>query len=487
MRSYWTLAIVTACSLFASRAVAESPAQIRSPASAFEAPPPTRIALEAHVGDPSSQTAAVGPVLRELERRGFASSPASIIKLLGGRAPRPGIIDRGRTAEDIVAMSERGFDAFNQAEYRDALAILTPAVGQIKRNPGLLVLDAAHARTAFRAFIGLALSQAKLGYAADSVETMTELIRTFSTQTVSRAEYGPQAEQFYRAVQRQTQAMGRGQLAVTVDDPRALIFVNGELRGTGKIAAAGLIPGPYRVFIQIPGDSSRQYQIVVRVDDIAKLDVNWQSESALTVSDTWVGFAFANEAEQARESVYAGGLARQWEQETIIVVKATQFQGAQAVLGTMYRAGGHVARRALVVPSGDPAKLYALANFLADGTPSNDLRVIAAVDPLGIRAGGPYPPDDQSTVSQWPFFVGGAIGICAAIGLLAIDQDFGHTEHGMRTAYYRDTAPFGVAAGVAGAASIGVGLWLARRRPRSSLPTVSVAPSHVLIGWTVVY
>ena len=199
-------AIAIGCALSApALAAPDAPPPAAAPAGPAAAAKPSILVLEAHVGArPSELDATVGPVLDELEQRGFAAHPASVTRVLGGRAPRPGVLDGGKTAAEITQLVESGFDAFTRGKYKDAETSLDLAVHQIKRNPALLVLDASNARSTFHAFVGLALSQAKLGNAADSVETMTELLRSFSTQTVNRAEYGPQAEQFYRAVQKQT-------------------------------------------------------------------------------------------------------------------------------------------------------------------------------------------------------------------------------------------------------------------------------------------
>jgi hypothetical protein len=229
-----------------------APSSARAPVADTTARPPTLV-LEAHVGQrPSEIAAIVGPLLDELEQRGFAAHPGTISKILGGKAPRPGVLDGGKTAAEITQLVESGYDAFTRGKYKDAETSLGLAVHEIQRNPALLVLDATNARSTFHAFVGLALSQAKLGNAPDSVETMTELLRSFSTQTISRAEYGPQAEQFYRAVQKQTQLMGRGRLTVAAGNSQAMIFVDGELRGMGQAALTDLIPGTYRVFINVP-------------------------------------------------------------------------------------------------------------------------------------------------------------------------------------------------------------------------------------------
>jgi hypothetical protein len=282
--------------------------------------------------------------------------------------------------------------------------------------------------------------------------------------------------------------MGHGQLGITVDDPRALVFVNGELRGTGKASVPELVPGTYRVFVQVPGSDGRQYHIAVHAGDVSTLEVHWQLDSALTISDTWAGFAYASEAERARGPVQAAGLARHWGLDALVVVDAMLVDGEQAVQGTVYRSDGTIARSALVVPSGDPTRLYALASYLADGTPSGGLRVATVPGSLDVSAHDSNPGGDQPRRAAWSLVAGGAVAIGVGIGLLAIDQDFGHTDaQGVKTAYYRDTAPFGIAAGVAGAASIGLGLWLMRTRPHRAQPSVFLAPSRFELGWTVHY
>lgn len=457
-----------------------------SPAPALDAAAPARppiLVLEAHVGArPSELDATVGPVLDELERRGFAAHPASITRALGGRAPRPGALDGGKTAAEITQLVESGFDAFTRGKYKDAETSLDLAVHQIKRNPALLVLDATNARSTFHAFVGLALSQAKLGNAADSVETMTELLRSFSTQTVSRAEYGPQAEQFYRAVQKQTQLMGRGRLTVAAGDDHAMIFVDGELRGMGKAALADLIPGSYRVFIEVPGTSGRQYEVEVRANADSRLDVDWQVDASLLVSSQWVGFVFASEVERSKEASYAGTVARRWGGDSIVIVGTTRLQGRSAVIATLYRASGEVERSALVVTGGggDAARLRSLARFIADGTPSDGLaRVTGVQSPRTAEAAPPEPHGSMPLGAQ--LCVGAGIAGLATGAALVIASPGPDPKR----RYYTSTAPAGIAVGLTGAASIGVGLWWwLRRHDERSAPVVSLGASHAVLGWS---
>lgn len=456
-----------------------------TPAPAAPAKPPILV-LEAHVGArPLELAATVGPVLDELEQRGFAAHPDTITRVLGGRAPRPGVLDGGKTAAEITQLVESGFDAFTRGKYKDAATSLGLAVHEIQRNPALLVLDATNARSTFHAFVGLALSQAKLGNAADSVDTMTELLRSFSTQTVSRAEYGPQAEQFYRAVQKQTQLMGRGRLAVAAGNDHAMIFVDGELRGMGKAGLADLIPGTYRVFIAVPGTSGRQYEVEVRANADSRLDVDWQVDASLLVSSQWVGFVFASEAERGKEASYAGALARRWGSDSIVVVGTTRLQGRSAVIATLYRASGEVARSALVVTGGsDDARLRSLARFIADGTPSDELARITGMTnrPAAAAVVAAAPPRHRGRMPLAAKLCLGAGLAGLATGAVLVVASPGPDP---KQRYYYRTEPAGIAVGLTGAASIGVGLWWwLRRHDEQSAPAVSLGVSHAVLGWS---
>lgn len=458
-------AIAISCALAApALAAPDRPPVPATSAPAAPAKPPILV-LEAHVGArPLELAGTVGPVLDELEQRGFAAHPDSITRVLGGRAPRPGVLDGGKTAAEITQLVESGFDAFSRGKYKDAQTSLGLAVHEIERNPALLVLDATNARSTFHAYAGLALSQAKLGNVADSVETMTELLRSFSTQTISRSEYGPQAEQFYRAVQKQTQLIGRGRLTVAAGNNHAMIFVDGELRGMGKAALADLIPGTYRVFIEVPGTSGRQYEVEVRANADSRLDVDWQVDASLLVSSQWVGFVFASEVERSKEASYAGALARRWGGDSIVIVGTTRSQGRSAVIATLYRASGEVERSALVVTGGgDDARLRSLARFIADGTPSDELAQITGDTE---RPTGPAPLESRSL----RLLPAGAIAVgTALVAFGGVALYVGHLGGPTDPYRYTRATPVGIASIALGLGAAGAGLYLWRGADGSRL------------------
>ncbi|HET7500508.1 MAG TPA: hypothetical protein VFK02_05875, partial [Kofleriaceae bacterium] len=271
------------------------------------------IVLESHVGQrPANAGQVMAPLLDELEQRGFATRPASVLELVGGRAPRPGVLDKDTTAADITQPAESGYEAYTRGRFAEAEATLQLALDRIHRNPALLVLDTNNLEATFKILVALALSQAKRGDTTRSAATMIELYRTFRDRPIARVDYGPDAEQLYRAVVRQAQALGRGQLSITVANDQAVIFVDGQIRGLARATVGDLIPGVYRVFVQVPATAGRQYEVEVTAGHRAALRIDWDLDSALWLTDSWVGFVFATEAERVKQAGFAGAMARRW-------------------------------------------------------------------------------------------------------------------------------------------------------------------------------
>lgn len=470
------------------------------------------LVLESYVGQrPANADAVMAPLLDELEQRGFATRPASILELAGGGAPRPGVLDRDTTAEEITQRGESGYEAYTRGRFAEAEAALKLAIERIHRNPALLVLDTNNLDATFKILVALALSQAKRGDTSGSVATMIELLRTFRHRPFTRVDYGPDAEQFYRAVARQVQAVGRGELSISVTSEQAVIFVDGQIRGLGKAALSDLIPGVYRVFIQVPATPGRQYEVEVTAGRHTVLRVDWELDSSLWLTDSWVGFVFATEAERVRQAGFAGTLARRWSGGApLAVVGMAQLSGKPAISGQLIDATGRVVRGAAVLlgergeappvgvgsdPAGgaggkaphgidgaDEPRLRALARFLADGVPAAGVHVIRDGGPAPGDGAGPGagPSGDPRTGGRLapPLLVGaGAAALVAGSVLYAIDQDPAGPS-----SVYRNTAPAGIAVGAVGLAAVSVGLWLWGARGGSS-PLLAIGSSGGFIGW----
>ncbi|HEX3759812.1 MAG TPA: hypothetical protein VHW23_13955 [Kofleriaceae bacterium] len=435
------------------------------------------LVLESYVGQrPANADAIMAPLLDELEQRGFATRPASIAELAGGSAPRPGVLDTGTTAAEITQPAESGYEAYTRGRFAEAEAALKLAIDRIHRNPALLVLDTSNLGATFKILVALALSQARRGDTGGSVATMLELVRTFRSQPITRVDYGPDAEQFYRAVARQAQALGRGELSISVTSEQAVIFVDGQIRGLGKAALSDLIPGTYRVFVQVPATPGRQYEVEVTAGHHAALRVDWELDSSLWLTDSWVGFAFATEAERARQAGFVGTLARRWGGGTLLaVVGMAQLSGKPAVRGQLYDATGRLVRGAAVVLDGaDEPRLRALARFLSDGVPVAGVHVIRD----GASPGdGTADAGSGGRLAPRLLVGAGAAAMVAGGVLYAIDQDPGGPNP-----MVRNTAPAGIAVGAVGLAAVSVGLWLWGARGGSS-PLLAIGSSGGFIGW----
>ncbi len=439
------------------------------------------LVLEAHVGERSAEVSKwMEPLDDELETHGFAARASTILGVIGSQVPRPGILDPSTTAAEIKQRIDSGYGAFTAGRFDEASKMLIDAIEKVHRNPSLLVADTGNADMTYNAYVALALSQAKKGQASESVRTMSELIRMFPSRPISRTEFGPQAEQFYKSVYKEVQGRGRGGLSIAAGDAKAVVFVDGQIRGMGKAALADLIPGTYRVMVQVPGTLGRQYAVDVQANDDAFLKVESDIDSSLWVTDTWVGFQFATDAERTKEAKFATQLARRWtDGELVAVIGTLQIQGKPALIGTLYETNGAVLRSAIVTTErADTTTLRSLARFLADGTPGDGIQIMQQPD-APTRA--PTAATLTRTTRVPKLVVAAGVGLVIAGAVMyALDED-PERDGGPR---YNDTAPAGVALGVSGVVLAGVGTWLwLRAGNRDSAPIASVGTSQGFVGW----
>lgn len=489
------------------------------------------IVLESHVGQRSTENdAALRPVLDELERLGFAARPQSIEKLLGGRVPRPGRLDDGKTVADIKQLIALGRSAFDKAKFEDAEAALRGAVELIRRNPALIVLDTNNEKVTYSAYVGLSLALFKLKRRPEATEVMLELLRMSSTP-IPQAEYGPKAEEIHSDAEKEAQALGRGSLTINCDDSRAMIFLDQKFRGIGKVALGDLIVGTHYVLVQIPGTGGLQYVRTVQANKPTELDVNWQAESQLHLDGIWAGFVFATELERQRGATYAHDFARRFGGADVIILRTMLLDGRPYVVGTQYPADGGAPIGAFAPVDGGEALLRSLARYLYDGTMAAGLRVLprtasdatsvalvasqsdkarAWIPMIGLGAGGvaigvgaavyvrnPYDPTKPAADDGRDPYVGVMLGGTAVLGgsvylwarestsasrLSAALLGTGSTAIAAgavlyltkqdpaadQPRYIRDSGSIGIGVGTAGLAIAGAGVWLLYRESAQS-------------------
>jgi hypothetical protein len=430
----------------------------------------------------------MGPLREQLERHGFAARPETIEQLIGCHLPRPGILDKGVTTAAILDLVNTAYDAFSRALFDVAASKLTEAIDKIRRNSALLVLDTGNQEVIYKAHVGLALSQARLGLDEQATATMGELVRMFRIQLLSRSEHGPTAEQFARKVYKQVSSLGRGRLRIKTGHSNAMIFVDYQLRGMGEVGLDDLIPGVYRVLVQEPQTAGLAYAVEVPESGDVELDVSWEVDTALVVSPQWIGFEFSSEAERRHEAVYGRSVAQRCSRRKFFaVVGTTKFQGRPALIGTLHlTATGQVLRSAVIVledalADADDATLGALAKFLADGTPGTGIDIVAG-EGAGVAAAAPARERrHRSTLPAKLLIAGGAAAAIAGGVLYAYDED--ENPVGQQKPTYIDSARHGVAIGVAGVTALGIGVWLWTRTGHSrAVPVATFARSAGMVG-----
>jgi hypothetical protein len=518
-----------------------------TPAQAGSAKP--ILVLESHVGPRPEGIDRVMDMLQDqLETRGFAARPATILRLAGNGIARPGVLDPDLTAAVIAQRLNDGWAEFVAARWDEAITKLTQGLGEVERNPALVVNDTTNLDLTFKAYVALAVSHQRKADAGSAARWMIEAIRIFPSRPVSRTEaWGREGEKLYLDMYRQIQPMGRGRLSIAGGHPEAAIFVEGQLRGLGNAQLADLVPGAYRVFIRLPGTLGRQYRIQVAPNDEAFLHVDPDLDTILWAQDSSIALRFSSEGARRREGRYSVELSRRWTGSGEAAVLATSHDQGRSVLeGVRYRDGIELRRARIytdVTDAGGPGKL---AQFLADGTPGDGIevlrteagpapkeprrrgdRVSQAVIGIGalavIGSGAWYlasPDDDHSgpDYDDWKSpavgaFVGGSIvvgagvylylrnsrstraataamlgagaaALLSGVMLYATDEE-PYSGSGWVRKYYRDTAATGLIVGGAGFALTGVGIWLLRRDLRTpSVPVVLAERDRGFIGWS---
>lgn len=438
------------------------------------------LVLEAYGGQrPANIDRYMKPLRDALEHQGFAARPERLDELCGRGMPRPGILDKGETSASILRLVDQGYEAFSRARFEEAASRLTDAIVKIDRNAALLVLDTGNQEAVYKAHVALALSQSRLGHTDEATATMAELARMFRTRRLSRNEHGPTAEQFARKVYDQELAKGRGGLRIRTGNPRAMIFVDRQIRGMGEATLDDLIPGAYHVLVQEPQTAGLAYEVEVPERGHVELDAIWEVDTSLSVDKRWVGFEFANDKERYKEAIYGAALARRCtRRDRFAVVGTMKLQGRPALIGTLYRTTGQEIRSAVIVledalDDADDATLGALARFLGDGTPSDGLDVVGA-------AATASPARRSSSLLPKLVVIAGVAAVVAGAVLYAYDED--PSPEGQPT--YFDSAVPGIALAVAGAVAMGAGgWWWARSGRRSSAPVASIGRSSGVIGW----
>jgi len=419
--------------------------------------------IEARVGPPPDPDPIMETVRTQFAREGFAVTRTAIDDAFGGRLPAPAIEDPALSALAALQELDEGFQLYVNADYARAEAKLESALRGARRNPALLASDSKNLEPIFRAMSALALSQKRLKKTEAKLATFRELIRAFPNRPLSRDDFGPADIDDYKAVAKATSAQPRGELRIDVDDPRVEVFVDGQMRGMGKVELADLVPGVYRVFLRTSSRSElgRTYAIEVRPGGEARLGVSWQVDSRVWIRGPAMALELASDGELRDIAGDASVLASWTQPGMICVVERVQVAGKPALDGTLYRTDRVAVRHHRVMLDGDlAARADELARALRDGTPPEPL----AVASTSRRARVVAPPASHSTAAL-------AAGLALMTGGMAIDATTYASGAETHTALERAAlASFAV-----GAALAGTGMYLHARAARADRVTAAAA------------
>src|SRR5262249_48437816 len=109
-----------------------------------------------------------------------------------------------------------------------------------------------------------------------------------SRDPVVRSMFGPPGEELYNEVRKTLDPTKRANLAISANEPDAQLFVNGLLVGHGATFAADQLPGPYCIVVRV-GPKMLRYDVTMEAGRPMALDIDWAFDSALRISDRWVG------------------------------------------------------------------------------------------------------------------------------------------------------------------------------------------------------
>jgi hypothetical protein len=99
----------------------------------------------------------------------------------------------------------------------------------------------------------------------------------------------------------------------------------------------------------------------------------------------------------------------------------------------------------------------------------------------GDGAASPTDTGERSRMLPYGLVGAGALALVGGVVMIAIDED--PNPIGVQSPTYRDTATIGTVVGIAGAAALGVGLYLWITDKPSSQPIAAVSRDGAVVGW----
>jgi hypothetical protein len=393
------------------------------------------LVLESHTGQRRADADhLMAPIIDELGDRKYVVG-AKASKLIESNISRSGNPDNIALA-DLSVKVDNGYRSWMQGDFAAATDALQAVIEQVTNNPAAIALNQEKRSIVSKALIGLSLSQLRQGDTARAEATMADLIRAFPDVVLSRGQFGPEASNddpahpgLYQRVRQQLDAAGRGILAVTVDDPSVVVFLDEHFEAVGKMKKGDLLAGEYRVYTLRASQGGRAYKVTVKPRQETTLAIDWTFDSSLVTTPTYAGFVFAREEDRkAHEHEFAVRVARETSAPGVLVIGIDEVDGRQAIVGSVLslETGEPLRTGAVFLEPAEPSekRLRAFARFLAGEDATEGIDKVKISEPrqgtviARRESAGVAREANHGTRGPWKWIAAG--GAIAAIGAGAV-------------------------------------------------------------------
>jgi tetratricopeptide (TPR) repeat protein len=310
-----------------------------------------------------------------------------VIERLGPSAPFSGIDDPRLTVAALTEHLKIGIASWAGGQHKEAAQRLATALAEAADNPATVVSDPTLRQLIPRAYVGWAVSLMRLNRVDEAKQAIAELVRATPGTSILDS-WGTEADRIFQLARKELAARGTGTLAVEVDDPSAIFYLDEAGQPHRTELEAELLPGTYRVFVLDALGRSRRYRVDVAPHRRTALEIDWRHdtyveatalprrvriethqgldfEATLVPRQPRIGFTFPSYAERRLEGDYARRIAARAHSERVAVIGRIRWKGRPAVIGVLYRPGRSEAARVGIVPIADePDTERELAEFL---------------------------------------------------------------------------------------------------------------------------
>ena len=394
------------------------------------------VVLESYTGPrPADANRLLSPVLDELASRGYVAGPDVVGRRFEQRVSRPSSV--GGLPGNFADQIDQGHKAYIAGRFADAVKILNPLVDTAIKNSGSFAQNQPLRDKLLKGLIALALSHQRAGDADAAKAAFDEILMSFPNTSISRQNYGPEAFNLFEDMKKQALAKGTGTLVVKATSDTAVVFINERFAGPGGSARETLMPGTYRVFVQVGKQASRVHQAVVVKGDETLIEIDPDFDQHVHSAPEWTGFSFpSTEARDKQESLFAAYFASGIAAKGVVVVGIETVRSKPTVFASLVLLNGVEIRRANVALDPDPSidRLRTLGRFAGGDNVTEGIEVVKSLDPKTVPRdqvpvdvrGLRVDRDQPSPIwSGWKWMTGvaglGAMGVGAY--LLSVDGD----------------------------------------------------------------